>query len=74
MRVIAGSDYTNAVDLYNSTSGSWSTAHLSVPRGLFAATSVGNVAFFAGGFFAGNCSFCVLLGLCWSCCAWMMRV
>ncbi len=49
----------NAVDLYNSTSGTWSTAQLSVARIQLAATSVGNVAFFAGGF-TGNCSFCVV--------------
>jgi hypothetical protein len=37
------------VDLYNSTTGAWSTALLSVARGSLTATSVGNVAFFAGG-------------------------
>ena len=47
-----------AVDLYNSASGTWSTAQLSVARYGLAATSVGNVAIFAGGF-AGNCSLCV---------------
>ena len=35
--------------------GTWSTAQLSVARGYLAATSVGNVAIFAGGW-AGNCS------------------
>jgi hypothetical protein len=45
---------TNAVDLYNFTSGTWSTAQLSVARYYFAATSVGNMAIFAGG--SGNCS------------------
>ena len=49
----------NAVDLYNSASGTWSTAQLSVARYELEATSVGNVAFFAGGF-TGNCSFCVV--------------
>ncbi len=39
----------NVVDLYNSATGAWSTAQLSVARALFAATSVGNVALFAGG-------------------------
>jgi hypothetical protein len=38
------------VDLYNYTSGTWSTAQLSVARNNLAATSVGNVAIFAGGF------------------------
>jgi len=45
----------NAVDLYNSASGTWSTAQLSVARWFLAATSIGSVAIFAGGF-AGNCS------------------
>ena len=58
MRVTAGNEASNAVDLYNSASGTWSTAQLSVARYLLAATSVGNVSIFAGG--AGNCSFCVV--------------
>jgi hypothetical protein len=50
MRVSAvAGGYSNAVDLYNSASGTWSTAQLSVTRGNLAATSVGNVAIFAGG-------------------------
>jgi hypothetical protein len=48
MRATAGGR-SNAVDLYNSTTGAWSTAQLSVARGAHAATSVGNVAIFAGG-------------------------
>jgi hypothetical protein len=52
MRVTADGGYSNAVDLYNYTSGTWSTAQLSVARCCLAATSVGNVAIFAG----GNCS------------------
>ena len=60
MMVTAGAgNWINAVDLYNSTSGTWSTAQLSVARDSLAATSVGNVAIFAGGL-AGNCSFCVV--------------
>jgi hypothetical protein len=54
MGVTAGSS-SNAVDLYNGASGTWSTAQLSVARYSFAATSVGNVAIFAGGK-AGDCS------------------
>ncbi len=46
---------SNAVDLYNYTSGTWSTANLSVARFRLAATSVGNVAIFAGGS-VGDCS------------------
>ena len=56
MRVTAGSGVSNAVDLYNGASGTWSTAQLSVARNALAATSVGNVAIFAGGY-TGNCSF-----------------
>ncbi len=55
MGVTAGGVLSNAVDLYNSASGTWSTAQLSVARYRLAATSVGNVAIFAGGE-AGNCS------------------
>ena len=58
MRVTAGGP-SNAVDLYNSASGTWSTGQLSVARYDLAATSVGNVAIFAGGY-GGNCSLCVV--------------
>ena len=58
MGVTAGG-LSNAVDLYNSASGTWSTAQLSVARYTLAATSVGNVAIFAGGW-TGNCSLCVV--------------
>ncbi len=40
---------TSAVDLYNSVSDTWSTAFLSEARDGLIATSVGNVAIFAGG-------------------------
>ncbi len=40
---------TDAVDVYNSATGEWSTARLSVAREALAATTVGNVAIFAGG-------------------------
>jgi hypothetical protein len=56
MRVTAGSGGSNAVDMYNSSSGTWSTAQLSVGRWNLAATSVGNVAIFAGGL-GGNYGF-----------------
>jgi dihydroorotase-like cyclic amidohydrolase len=49
MRVAAAGGYSNAVDLYNSASGTWSTAQLSGARWRLAATSVRNVAIFAGG-------------------------
>jgi hypothetical protein len=49
MRVTAGSGGSNVVDMYNSASGTWSTAQLSVARSGLAAISVENVAIFAGG-------------------------
>ena len=49
MRATADFGSSNAVDLYNSATGAWSTAQLSVARGNLAAASVGNVAIFAGG-------------------------
>ncbi len=48
MRATAG-DWVNTVDLYNSATGVWSTAQLSVARANLAAASVGNVAIVAGG-------------------------
>jgi hypothetical protein len=53
--VTADSGDSNAVDLYNRVLRTWSTAQLSVARSRLAATSVGNVAIFAGGF-TSNCS------------------
>ena len=51
----SGSAYSNAVDIFNVTSGTWSTAALSVAREGLAATSLPHVgvAIFAGG--AGTC-------------------
>jgi hypothetical protein len=40
---------SNVVDLYDSGTGRWSTAQLSLARGALSATSVGTVAIFAGG-------------------------
>ncbi len=46
----AGSSWHNdTVDIYNDATGLWSTAKLSVPRSWSAATSVGDLAIFAGG-------------------------
>jgi hypothetical protein len=39
----------NVVDLYNSATGAWSTAQLSVARCYIATASTRNVALFAGG-------------------------
>jgi hypothetical protein len=54
MRATAGGTsnadaYSNAVDVYNSATGAWSTAQLSVARIELVAASVWNVAIFAGG-------------------------
>ncbi len=38
------------MDVYNSVSGTWTTAQLSVGRSDFGAASVGVVAIFAGGY------------------------
>jgi len=40
---------SNAVDVYNVATRTWSTAQLSVARRLLSAASVGNLAIFAGG-------------------------
>jgi hypothetical protein len=42
-------DTTDAVDIYDANSNSWSTATLSVERRFLAAATVGDKAFFAGG-------------------------
>jgi hypothetical protein len=39
----------NAVDIFNSATGTWSTAQLSMKRRALGATSVGKVVLFAGG-------------------------
>ena len=44
---------SDVVDVYRISAGTWSTAQLSVPRSSHAATSVGNVALFAGGYASG---------------------
>jgi hypothetical protein len=46
--------FSDCVDILNTTSGNWFTAKLSVPRGSFAATSIGELAIFGGGGIA-NC-------------------
>ncbi len=45
---IAAGVMSNAVDLYNSETRQWSTAQLSLVPNTIAATSVGNLALFAG--------------------------
>jgi hypothetical protein len=44
----------DVVDVYNGATRAWSTARLSVTRRALAATSVGNVALFAGGLMPGE--------------------
>jgi len=60
MRATAGgfSVPSNATDLYNSATGTWSTAQLSVARWLLASASVGNVALFAGGSITASVLLC----------------
>jgi hypothetical protein len=56
----SGFQVSSAVDLYDRQTGQWSTALLSEKRSDLAATSVGNVAIFAGGRPIGNpVFFCV---------------
>jgi hypothetical protein len=54
---VLSSGFSNAVDIFNVTSGAWSTAALSVARESPAATSLPNlgVAIFAGGM--GTCCY-----------------
>jgi hypothetical protein len=70
MGVTAGGGESNVVDLYSSASGTWSTAQLSAARSGLRATSIGNVAIFAGGT-VGNCSFTLFVE--WQL-VWLMRV
>ncbi len=49
MRATAGGGYLNDVDLYDSGTGRWSMAQLSQARDDLSVTSVGTMAFFAGG-------------------------
>ena len=68
MHVVTGG-LSDAVDLYNGATGAWTTARLSVARSDLAATSVGNVAIFAGG--TSNCFFALFVeGLLF----WLMSV
>ncbi len=60
MMANAGYDGT-IVDFYNSVSGRWSTAQLSLKRFYYAGTSVKNVAIFAGGQLSCNCSFALFM-------------
>ena len=47
---------SNAVDIYNTSTGQWTTAALSVPRYGLTATTVGTDAIFAGGVASGGLS------------------
>ncbi len=47
----------SVVDVYNSNTGAWSTAQLSVARSFFAAASVGHLALFGGGYITASCAF-----------------
>jgi hypothetical protein len=56
MRCADAGGYSNAVDIFNATSGRWKTAALSVARSVLAATSLLNqgLAIFAGGAISGT--------------------
>jgi hypothetical protein len=60
----ATADYVslNDVDMFNSATGTWSTAQLSVARCVIAAASVGNVALFAGGWLLSKSQGCAGIG------------
>jgi hypothetical protein len=60
-------DFSNVVDLYNSTTGAWSTAQLSVARADIVSASVGSVALFAGGNSASASGGCLWFGNCVKC-------
>ena len=51
-RCAGGGVYSSAVDIFDASSGKWTTAALSVPRDGLAATSLPNqgLAIFAGGY------------------------
>ena len=69
--------YSNAVDIFDATSGRWTTAALSVARGYYAATSLPEqgLAIFAGGgtglrfcfelLILGDCVMWESGGVCW---------
>jgi hypothetical protein len=61
---VDGGGFSNVVDIFNVTAGTWSTAALSQPRYNLAATSLPNagVAIFAGG--VSKCCCCCI---CLSC-------
>ena len=56
MRCAGAGGVSNAVDIFDATSGRWKTAALSVARGYLAATSLPNqgLAIFAGGYVSGT--------------------
>jgi hypothetical protein len=45
---------SNAVDIFNSSTGAWTTAQLSEARQTLVATSCGHLAIFAGGYKSGK--------------------
>jgi hypothetical protein len=57
--VVGGSGWSNVVDIFDATAGTWSTAALSVARTSLAATSLpsAGLALFAGG--QGTCLLCL---------------
>ena len=52
-------DRCDNVDIFDSTTGEWTTAVLSLARSDLAATSVGTLALFAGGYDDGGMCFVI---------------
>ncbi|MBS1598594.1 MAG: IPT/TIG domain-containing protein [Bacteroidetes bacterium] len=50
----SGNIFSNVVDIYNTTSGTWTTSQLSERRGYLAAAAMGNKIVFAGGLKAAS--------------------
>jgi hypothetical protein len=49
-----GSPYSSTVDIFDATSRNWLVANLGIVRSGLAATSVGDRALFAGGYYTGR--------------------
>ncbi len=58
--VSSGRSFTKSVDLFNSETGIWTTAFLSVARYALAAASTGTVVLFAGGASGGGANFFIV--------------
>ncbi len=64
----------NTTDVFDSVTGKWSTAELSVARNGMGAVSVGRFAIFAGGTDNRTLWVCVLTFSCWLLCVAIMLI